>query len=152
MRHPRFLKRILLVGQKLIAGEWLKSEENTQSVAGKNSERSAGDFASFEELLAHADATRDAGQPAVAAESYRAAARRRRERADLWVQFGNMLKDSNQFTEAKAAYETALELRETSDTHLQFGHLCKQFGYREQARFQYEKARELDPANVYAIN
>jgi GT2 family glycosyltransferase/Tfp pilus assembly protein PilF len=96
-------------------------------------------------LLQTADALRDSGNAAEAAEAYNKALILSPGRGDIWVQLGNMLKDSSQFAAAEAAYRSALALSDQADTHLQLGHLFKMVGNRAQAVTEYRRAVELEP-------
>jgi O-antigen biosynthesis protein len=106
----------------------------------------------FDGLVSEADRHRDAGQYARAAEYYEQAAQLKPERADIWVQLGNMRKDSRQFALAEAAYRTALASSDQADTHLQLGHLFKSLGNRSAALSEYRRACELDESNMAAAH
>ena len=67
--------------------------------------------------------------------------------APVWVQLGNMRKESGHLEMALAAYDTALRLDPAhSDTHLQIGHLAKVMGHLDRAEASYAEAVRLDPA------
>ena len=108
--------------------------------------------AEFENLVRKADSLRDAGQWADAAEYYGKATHLNSKRADIWVQLGNMLKDSRQYARAEAAYRAALALGDEADIHLQLGHLFKMLGDGDRAREEYRRAIELDPGNSAAVH
>lgn len=102
--------------------------------------------------LARADALRDARRFDEAAAAYRAALDRAPERADLWVQLGNMLKDSGRFDEAEAAYRQALALRPCeADTHLQLGRAQHLAGRRPDALRSFIEALRVSPADATVI-
>ena len=66
--------------------------------------------------------------------------------APIWVQLGNMRKESGHLQMAQAAYATALHLDPTkADTHLQMGHLAKRIGRLGDAEASYANAARLDP-------
>jgi O-antigen biosynthesis protein len=93
------------------------------------------------ELVAAADAFRDAGSFAAAADAYAVAIAIEPRRADLRVQLGNMLKDSGKTAQAVDAYKQALVLApNASDTYLQLGHALKMLGRRPESRQAYQQA------------
>lgn len=98
----------------------------------------------FRVKIQNANALRDDGKFAEAAEAYRDALKVNPKHAGAWGQLGNMLKDSRQYSEAQIAYETALELKESADTYLQLGHLFKLAGNMQKSISYYEKALALD--------
>jgi glycosyltransferase involved in cell wall biosynthesis len=63
----------------------------------------------------------------------------------IWVQRGNCLKDTGDFSAGRMAYENAIRIKpDDADVHLQLGHLLKLQGRREDAIRAYKKALELD--------
>ncbi len=99
------------------------------------------------DLIAAADAARDAGEYAMAAVRYLAALERDDRMAGIWVQAGNMLKDHGALNGAYEAYERALSLMpDDADLHVQFGHLMKIAGRNGDANFYYRMADQLDPS------
>lgn len=107
---------------------------------------------SIGEAVARADALRDSRRFDEAATAYRAAVDRVPERADLWVQLGNMLKDSGRFGEAETAYRRALALRPSeADTHLQLGRTQHLAGRRPDALRSLIEALRLSPADASII-
>ena len=65
--------------------------------------------------------------------------------SDIWVQYGNMLKDSGRFEDAETAYLEAISRDPTiADTYLQYGHLLKRSGRLEEAANSYRKAVMYD--------
>lgn len=110
-------------------------------------------------IVRRADELRDSKQFAEAAELYGQAVRMVPQRADLYVQYGNMLKDSGQLASAVLAYETAHNgfiaqasqrnssyTRETvSDVYIQLGHTFKLAGARDHAIGFYRRANALKP-------
>ena len=103
-------------------------------------------------LIEAADALRDRGRHAEAAQAYRAALELLPGRSDLRVQLGNMLKDSGALPEAEAAYRLALSQEELADTHVQLGHVLKLRGDRAAAVAQYRRAAGIDPSHPGAID
>jgi GT2 family glycosyltransferase/tetratricopeptide (TPR) repeat protein len=106
----------------------------------------------FDSFVRRADRLRDSGQVPEAAEYYGKATRLNPRRADIWVQLGNMLKDSREYARAEAAYRAALSLDDKADTHLQLGHLFKMLGDRNRAQQAYQRATELAPGNSTAVH
>ncbi len=99
-----------------------------------------------------ADAHRDSGQPAKAAEAYRRALELHPHLASLWVQLGNMLKDSDRYGEAEEAYRVAL-LRGSDpfDTNLQLGRALQLGGRREAAVKAFITALKASPHSPEAV-
>ncbi len=103
-------------------------------------------------ILATADAARDRGDWAAAAQEYRRYLDLRPDHADIWVQLGNMHKEQHQVDSSLSAYRRALALGlNTSDTHLQLGHLYKLMGDRQSAMQYYLHALDLTPFNCHAF-
>ena len=110
-------------------------------------------------LVRRADALRESKQFAEAAQLYGEAARMAPHRADLFVQYGNMLKDSGQLSDAVRAYESAHNrfvaqaaqrgpdyAREMlSDVYVQLGHTFKLAGAGDHAIDFYRRANGLKP-------
>lgn len=106
---------------------------------------SIADLAARGDLLARADAARDAGQFATAAQLYQEVARLTPS-PHILVQIGNALKEIGNLGAAEEAYLQALELRpEDADCHLQLGHLMKLSGQSQRALSNYARADALDP-------
>lgn len=64
----------------------------------------------------------------------------------ILIQLGHAFKESGQFAEARAAYQSALELSPMdADLHLQIGHLHKVSGNLHGAIGSYRRALEIDP-------
>jgi tetratricopeptide (TPR) repeat protein len=96
-------------------------------------------------IIRQADAARDRREWATAAGHYRRALEIVPERSDVWVQYGNMLKESGAREDAGKAYDKALAIAPLgADTHLQLGHLRKLQGDPEAAAESYARALELD--------
>jgi len=109
--------------------------------------------------LQRADQLRDNKQFAEAAKLYETALHLAPQRADLYVQYGNMLKDSGQLAPAVRAYENAHNsfiaqaaqrgldhTREAvGDIYLQLGHAFKLAGARDFAIEFYRRANTLKP-------
>lgn len=103
---------------------------------------------SLMELIVSADAARDRGEYTEAAAGYKKVLSINPKRADIWVQYGNMLKDSGHFGEAENAYLEAISQNpDIADTYLQYGHLLKRFEHLEEAATAYHKAVMLDPSH-----
>jgi tetratricopeptide (TPR) repeat protein len=67
---------------------------------------------------------------------------------EIWVQLGHAQKEQGFLSEAKVAYERAIELRRYfSDTYLHLGHLSKVTGDSANSWRQYARSLLLDPAN-----
>lgn len=112
------------------------------------------------DILSSADHARDSGDSATAATLYEQAILLCNNRPDLYVQLGNMLKDSGQLQKAYDAYATALDAFQskeagaeqgtaTADVLCQLGHLFKMAGQREQAVSYYRRAYQADPKEYY---
>jgi ADP-heptose:LPS heptosyltransferase len=98
------------------------------------------------DMIARANAARDAGQFAQAAFLYGEAVRLRPERADIHVQHGHMLKEAGDLTMAGRAYARALKLMpKDADLQLQIGHLHKSRGHVLRAVAAYRRALALKP-------
>ncbi len=97
------------------------------------------------ELIAKADAFRDARSWSDAAEAYRVALDADQGMPGIWVQYGHALKESGQHTEAERAYLQAIAIQDDADTHLQLGHLHKIMGQRRRAEEDYLRALERQP-------
>lgn len=114
-------------------------------------------------LAKRADGFRNSGNFLQAAALYKRAAHATIDRPDLYVQLGNMLKDSGQYAEAVKAYEAGhngfVELfgaRETdwvvdqlADVLLQLGHAFKLAGARDHAVHFYRKSNDLRPIESF---
>lgn len=97
-------------------------------------------------LVGRADAARDAKKWREAAGLYRESLDLVPADADIWVQFGHMMKEDGALGEAEAAYRKAISLRPRfSDTHLMLGHALKLKGQLRDALQSYRVAVELDP-------
>src|SRR5438874_7379157 len=100
-------------------------------------------------LTRRADERRDSRLYADAAKIYRAVLALARQRIDIRVQYGNMLKDSGQLVEAETAYRSALAERpDDADIHLQLGHCLKWQGRRQAALEAYQRAAGLAPFSI----
>lgn len=97
-------------------------------------------------LVGRADAARDARNWREAAALYKQTLDLMPADADIWVQYGHMLKEQGSLSEAEAAYRKAISLRPNfSDTHLMLGHALKMKGQLHEALQSYRLAVELDP-------
>ncbi|WP_091858052.1 hypothetical protein [Bosea robiniae] len=112
----------------------------------------------IENLVAEADALRDAGLCAQAAEGYQAALRIQPARNDLRVQMGNMLKDSGSCERAADVYRIALAFSVGDDVRadvlLQMARALDQGGRRGEARDAYWQCLGIakgECANVAAV-
>jgi len=95
---------------------------------------------------ARADRARDIGQWEEASYFYRKALARNPHKAELWVQYGNMLKEQGKLGAAEAALRTALGyLPGLADAHLQLGHVLKLSGDRDAAVAAYLRGFVLTP-------
>ncbi|EHH67347.1 glycosyltransferase [Gluconobacter morbifer] len=102
--------------------------------------------------LAQADAARDGGMPAKAAELYDKYLTENPKNADIWVQAGNAYKDAGAYKDAMERYSKALELKpEESDTYVQRGHLLKLMQRQMEAVESYKLALKHNPANQDAL-
>jgi GT2 family glycosyltransferase len=96
-------------------------------------------------LLSQADALRDAGRWAEAAEAYQSVLERTPNRPAIWVQLGHMRKESGDLVGAEAAYRRSLDLAPNlADTYLQLGHVLKLRGQRPAAVTAYAHALRVD--------
>lgn len=102
-------------------------------------------------LIDEADALRDAGRYAEAADAYTAYLADDPKDYGIWVQRGNCLKDSGQHSLARVAYEAALALRtDDADLYVQMGHLSKLQGKQSEAIRYYKKSLEIDENSMDA--
>lgn len=115
-------------------------------------------------LIRQADIARDGGNHSEAATLYLQATRLAKGRPDLYVQLGNMLKDTGRLNDAVEAYASAHNgfvalagrrglgwARENiSDVYLQLGHLFKKAGQRSYALSFYRKSNSLKPIPAVA--
>lgn len=104
-------------------------------------------------LVQQADEHRDCGRKLQAADCYACALEVWPNRADLWVQLGNMTKDAGDPERAKVAYRNALELEpRNADTYLQLGHALKLTGDIDGAIEAYARAVQVQPMFGPAIH
>lgn len=107
----------------------------------------------FTAAMATADALRDAGKPAQAAEAYRRAVGLDPEHWRAWVQLGNMLKDDGEFEPAVEAYRRAISIEPNdSDAHAQLGRALRGLGLPAEAAWAWSRALELDPDSRDAMS
>jgi tetratricopeptide (TPR) repeat protein len=93
------------------------------------------------QLVSAADAARDRGEPAGAAQLYRQAIAAGVRSVGIRKQFANALKDSGRFEEALSEYQICLAAApDDSDTYLQLGHLFKLRGNLQKAGEYYDLA------------
>lgn len=96
-------------------------------------------------LIGSGNRERDGRRWAKAAEWYGQALALTPERADIWVQYGHMLKESGDRSGASRAYARAVSMEPAcADTHLQIGHLHKLEGDLDAAVSSYARALECD--------
>ncbi|MTI44445.1 glycosyltransferase involved in cell wall biosynthesis [Roseibium hamelinense] len=100
----------------------------------------------LQSILREADAARDLGDWALAARGYSDYVEARPDAAGIWVQLGNMLKESALYDAAREAYEKAFALEpDNADTALMAGHLMKKMRDYDAAETFYRRALELAP-------
>lgn len=110
---------------------------------GSGAEPQVRDY-DLSDALHQADGLRDALRFAEAARAYGEILARAPGRADIRVQFGNMLKDSGHPRAAVEAYMLALAAKPVDpDIHLQLGHALKALGRRAAAVGAYRNAARL---------
>lgn len=108
--------------------------------------------AQFNELVRTADDHRDHGRLAMAADGYRRALDLDPGRWDIWVQLGNMLKDSDRPRDAEEAFRTALShAPNQADTHVQLGRTLRRLGRRGEALIAFTQALKIDNRSRDAI-
>jgi glycosyltransferase involved in cell wall biosynthesis len=91
-----------------------------------------------------ADCARDSGDWESAAKNYKDYLRSNRTDFSIWVQYGNVLKESGRCDDALSAYNVALDLCDMdADLFLQLGHLHKVRGEFPNALKYYQKSCEL---------
>jgi tetratricopeptide (TPR) repeat protein/glycosyltransferase involved in cell wall biosynthesis len=99
-----------------------------------------------------ADSLRDAQRWNEAAKAYEALLLASPTARGLWVQLGNMRKESGDLTGAEKAYGEALRLHaDDDDTYLQLGHALKLQGRNADAVAAYVKALRINPASRPAL-
>jgi glycosyltransferase involved in cell wall biosynthesis len=99
----------------------------------------------FDEMLAKADAARDARDWDAARGHYEEALRVEPSRQAIWIQLGHAAKEGGDYKSAESAYRRAVELNpKDPDAHLQLGHLLKLGGRLPAALEAYTKAAALD--------
>lgn len=112
----------------------------------------SGNEADLGAILAAADAARDCGAWATAAQEYRRYLEFREDDASIWVQLGNVSKEEHRLDSSMSAYRRALDLGlNTSDTFLQMGHLYKVMGDQNGAAECYLRALDCLPINLNAF-
>jgi glycosyltransferase involved in cell wall biosynthesis len=97
-----------------------------------------------------ADHARDARRWSRAAALYRKALRRDRNRADIWIQYGHMLKEMGRLQNAEKAYRTAVSLQPTNiDAYLQLAYFLERLERLEEANdlFAIVSALQQRPTN-----
>ncbi|MDB5371665.1 MAG: hypothetical protein JWP04_307 [Belnapia sp.] len=104
-----------------------------------------------DELLARADALRDAHDWADAAVAYAAYLRLRPGEWAIRVQYGHCLKEAGDPQAALLSYREAERQHPgEADIHLQIGHALKRSGRPEEALEEYARALTLDPGSAAA--
>ena len=94
------------------------------------------------------DDARDLGQWAVAVGHYSEHLKANPTDAPIWVQLGNMLKETGEYYKAELAYLRAVEIDQTSaDSFLQLGRVLKLSGARDAAIRAYQTSEALDSSN-----
>ncbi len=95
--------------------------------------------------LMRANAARDVGDWAGAAEHYRRYLKIKPEAFAIWVQLGHALKESGRRVDALVAYNKALARRpDNADLLLNLGHLHKLMGHRDEAVGLYRRSWQVD--------
>lgn len=113
--------------------------------SGKRS-GNGGSASPFKDLLAKADAARDAGDVAVAAELYAEALRLEPSRGAIHVQAGHMYKEAEDYDAAERHYDAAARLMpDDADLALQLGHFYKITARPREAHDSYARAVRLAP-------
>lgn len=98
--------------------------------------------------LREADAARDAGRWAQAAQRYRRYLQDRPLDAPVWVQLGHAEKEGGEHARAEAAYREAMRLRaDDHDAPLHLGHVLKLQGRLVEATEAYDLSARLAPVN-----
>ncbi|NBN62707.1 glycosyltransferase family 4 protein [Pannonibacter tanglangensis] len=93
------------------------------------------------QVLREADEARDAGNWSAAADLYAAFLEMKPEADGIWIQRGNMLKESGRHADAMAAYRKAIALNpDSADAFLMLGHLHKVMGDLEGCEAAYRQA------------
>lgn len=100
----------------------------------------------IERRIYAADGYRELRDFTQAANAYRDVLAIAPDRADIWVQLGNMEKDAGRFAEARHAYQKALELgADAADTLLQLGRAHRLAGETDLARQTFLKGLDTTP-------
>ncbi|WP_257554599.1 glycosyltransferase [Sphingobium sp. CFD-2] len=102
-------------------------------------------------VLLAANSARDSRDFSRAAILFREALDRDPSLAHVWVQYGHMLRETDELATAESAYKEALKRGSTSDPHLHLGHLYKVRGQFSKAAQSYLAAARADPTNGDAL-
>ncbi|MDF0490486.1 glycosyltransferase [Sphingomonas sp. H39-1-10] len=102
-------------------------------------------------ILREANTARETKDHRRAAGLFRKALDRDPTLAHVWVQYGHMLRETDDLDAAESAYGEALRLAPASDPHLHLGHLHKDRGQIGKAARSYLAAARLDPRNGDAM-
>ena len=139
------------VTQKHVEAKSASEQHDSISTGSSEQKRTDSSRAFAErvhELVSHAaaDRARDAQSWVEAARLYQEYLERVPDHWEIWVQFGNCLKEGGRFAQSAAAYRQALTLESgEADTHLQLGHLMKLQGRRREAMEAYLESFVLSP-------
>lgn len=108
---------------------------------------------SYAKRLKAANSFRDRGLQREAAEAYRAALHEDGRDPRIWIQLGNMLKDTQAFDEAIEAYRMALTIDDqNADGWVQLGRALKLQGKREEALGHFGRALRVNSRSRDAVN
>ncbi|MDF0545478.1 glycosyltransferase [Sphingobium sp. H39-3-25] len=102
-------------------------------------------------VLQAANSARDARDFLRAAGLFRDALDQDPSLSHVWVQYGHMLREADEFVTAESAYNEALKRGSVSDPHLHLGHLYKVRGQLSKAAQSYLAAARADPTNGDAL-
>jgi tetratricopeptide (TPR) repeat protein len=102
------------------------------------------------QVLARADAARDARDWTTAAQHYQLYLQAKPKHFAIWVQLGHALKELGRLPDAHAAYSQAQRLNPLdADLLLSLGHVCKLMDRRDEAIAFYRQSAEQD-GNAHA--
>jgi tetratricopeptide (TPR) repeat protein len=134
-----------MAGKKDASGEVRLCLRWHGGTAGMIAKRFAFRFWVRPSTITLADRERDVGRFDRAGRLYRRALRRNPKNAEIWVQYGHIMKALGDLDRAEAAYRQAIDQAPTnSDAQLQLAHVLKLLGREKAAQAAYLRVLALD--------